>query len=346
MIRVGVVGASGYAGGEVVRYLLGHPEFKISYLSSETYQGKHLGKAFPSLLGQDLPLCESFDESAADKADAFFLAQSNGLAMNTAPALLAKVKKVVDMSADFRFREASVYEEWYKTSHLSGELAKSAVYGLPEVKRELIKGADLVANPGCYPTSALLAVTPALSAKLIDPTTIIVDSKSGVSGAGRTKFEVGYMFSELDESIRPYGVGVHRHTPEIEQEISEAAGTSVKINFTPHLVPMIRGILTIVYSSIVSDVKTDDVLSIYKEYYKNSPFVVVLDDGEYPATKNVTGSNYAHVAVKVDPRTNRLICMSAIDNMGKGSAGEAVQNMNLMFGLLETMGLTLPSVYP
>jgi N-acetyl-gamma-glutamyl-phosphate reductase len=346
LIRVGIIGASGYAGGELIRYLLGHPEAEITYLASDSSKGKHIGSAFPGLLGIDLPICESFSEAAFDRADVFFLAQHNGWAMNVAPKLLDAGKKVIDMSADFRFRDTSTYEHWYETEHAAKELSLSAVYGLPELKKDAIRSANLVANPGCYVTSSILAVAPAVSAGLIDPAGIIFDSKSGVSGAGRSKAEVGYLFAELDENLRPYGVGCHRHTPEIEQEISEIAGKQITVSFTPHLVPMIRGILTTSYAPLAKDTDTSSVISTYRDFYADSPFVMVLDEDEYPATKSVTGSNYCHIGLKVDGRTGRLVAMAAIDNMGKGAAGQAVQNMNLMLGLPEAMGLDRPGVYP
>jgi N-acetyl-gamma-glutamyl-phosphate reductase len=346
MTRIGIIGASGYAGGEIIRYLLGHPEVEITFLASGTYEGKHIGNAFSSLLGRDLPVCESFSEDSVDRADVFFLAHSNGWAMNIAPKLLAAGKKVVDISADFRFRDASTYEQWYKIEHSARELSAQAVYGLSELNADAIKSAELVANPGCYPTSAVLALAPAVSSGLIDPAGIIVDSKSGVSGAGRSKFELGYMFAELDGSFRAYGVGVHRHTPEIEQELSNLAGKPIQISFTPHLVPMIRGILTTAYAPLTREESTADVIALYKSRYDGSPFVVVLDEGQYPTTKSVVGSNYCHIGLKVDPRTNRLVVMSAIDNMGKGAAGQAVQNLNLMLGLPETTGIDHPAVYP
>jgi len=346
MVRVGVVGASGYAGGEIIRYLLGHPEARITYLASDTYAGKHIGAAFPNLLGRDLPVCRSFSDQAIDLAEVFFLAQENSWAMNSAPKLLDAGKKLVDMSADFRFRDAAVYEEWYKTPHSSKDLVGRAIYGLPELRRDSIQSADLVANPGCYPTGALLALAPAVSAGLVDPDAIVIDSKSGVSGGGRSKLEVGYLFAEVDESLRPYGVGAHRHTPEIEQEISELAGRAVRVSFVPHLVPMVRGILTTAYAALRRDITTSEAIRLYREYYAGSPFVVMLNEGSYPATKSVAGSNYCHIGLKVDGRTGRLLAMSAIDNMGKGAAGQAVQNMNLMLGLDETAGLARPAAYP
>ena len=346
MVRVGIVGASGYAGGELIRYLLGHPEVKITYLASDTYGGRHIGSAFPNLIGRDLPVCASFGDTAADEADVFFLAQHHGWAMNVAPQLLDAGKKVIDMSADFRFRDAETYEQWYKTEHAAKDLTRRATYGLPELKREAIPSAALVANPGCYPTGALLALAPAVSEGLIDPASIIIDAKSGLSGAGRSKFELGYLFSEADESVKPYAVADHRHTPEIEQEISELCGRAVLVSFTPHLVPMVRGILTTAYASLVRDATTAEALDLYRQRYADSPFVVVLGEGEYPATKSVAGSNYCHIALKVDPRTGRLVAMSAIDNMGKGAAGQAVQDMNLMLGLPETAGIEHAGLYP
>jgi N-acetyl-gamma-glutamyl-phosphate reductase len=345
-VRVGIIGASGYAGGEIIRYLVGHPEAKITYLASDTYKGKHIGCAFSSLIGHDLPLCQSFDDSAIDSADVFFLAGHYGWASQVAPKLVAAGKKVIDMSADFRFRDADIYEQWYKTEHASRNLTRTAVYGLPELKKKEISSANVVGNPGCYPTGAILALAPAVSAGLIDPAGIIIDSKSGVSGAGRSKADVAYLFSEIDGSLKPYGVANHRHMPEIEQEISEIAGRDIKVSFTPHLIPMIRGILTTAYAPLVRDMTTAAIIHIYKELYADSPFVMVLDDGLYPVTKSVTGSNYCHIGLKVDSRTGRLIMMSAIDNMGKGAAGQAVQSMNLMFGLPEDSGLTCPAVYP
>jgi len=346
MIRVGIIGASGYAGGEVIRYLLSHPEIKITYLASDTFAGQHIGSAFPNLLGVELPICESFNNASLDKADAFVLAHGNGWAMNEAPTMLDAGKKVVDMSADFRFRSAEVYEQWYSIEHKRPDLLSSAVFGLPEIRRSEIAGANLVGNPGCYPTSAILAIAPALAEGLIKPERLIFDSKSGVSGAGRSRTEVGYLFSEVDESLKPYNIGIHRHTPEIEQELSAVSGVELKVSFTPHLVPMIRGILTTAYADLAKSADTAGVLDVYRRFYSDSPFIVVLDEGCYPATKSVSGSNYAHIGLKVDKRTNRLISVCAIDNMGKGAAGQAVQNLNLMFGLPETMGLTQPAVYP
>ena len=347
MYRAGVIGASGYVGGEVVRILVGHPEIEVTYLASDTYAGQPLSSAFRSLLGADLPNCENYDApSAIEHADVLFLAQQNGWAMEHAGALLDAEKKVIDLGADFRFADSAVYEEWYKTTHRSPDLCKEAVYGLPEIYRAEIARARLVANPGCYPTGANLALAPLVKKGVIDPTAIIVDAKSGVSGAGRSRFELGYLYSEVNENIKPYGVGVHRHTPEIERVLSEIAGDSLHVSFTPHLVPMTRGILTTSYALLRSDADTAALLDIERDFHRDSPFVVILPEGEYPATKNVTGSNYCHIGLKADGRTGRVTVMAAIDNLVKGAAGQAVQNMNIMLGMDERTSLEAPALYP
>ncbi|MDO8588032.1 MAG: N-acetyl-gamma-glutamyl-phosphate reductase [Armatimonadota bacterium] len=347
MLRIGVVGASGYAGGELIRILLGHPEARLTYVGSETYKGQSIAKAFPSLHGSDAPVCESPDAgAAAEKADLVFLAQRNGWATQFAPKLLSAGKSVVDFSADFRFRDGAVFQKWYKLDSPSAEILKSAVYGLPETRADEIKCSSLVANPGCYPTGAILALTPLLANRLIDPSTIIVDSKSGVSGAGRSKFELGYLFSELEGNLKPYNIGVHRHTPEIEQELSAVAGSPVTVSFTPHLVPMVRGILTTTYASLAGQAETASLIDLYRDFYAKAPFVVVFGEGEYPATKNTQGSNYCHIGLKVDDRTGRVVVVSAIDNLVKGAAGQAVQNMNIMCGLDERAGLGSAALYP
>ena len=347
MIRVGIIGASGYAGGEVVRLLVGHPEVRVTYLASDTYAGQPLSNAFRSLLGADLPICEKFNASVAvEQADVLFLAQHNGWAMEIGPALLEAGKKLIDLSADFRFSDPKVYEEWYETPHNCPDLCKEAVYGIPELRKERIANARLIANPGCYPTGAILALAPLVKHGVVDTDSIIIDAKSGVSGAGRSKFELGYLFSEVNENLKPYNVASHRHTPEIESELSLLAGKSIKVSFTPHLTPMTRGILTTSYAPLSVEIDTAGLLAISREFYQDAPFIVVLPENEYPATKNTTGSNYCHIGLKVDTRTNRVVAMAAIDNLVKGAAGQAVQNMNVMLGLDERMGLETPGIYP
>ncbi|MCE5321994.1 N-acetyl-gamma-glutamyl-phosphate reductase [bacterium] len=350
MIRVGIIGASGYAGAELTRYLLMHPGVQITYLASGTYAGKPLSDAYPSFLGQDLPLCEQWDiESAADKADFFFHAQGNGNGMKVAPELMEYGKQLIDVPADFRLKDMAVYKQFYGLDHTCPELVAEAVYGIPELNADKIAEARIVANAGCYATSSILALAPLVKSKAICPDSIIVDSKSGVSGSGRSKLTVSGMFCEVNEGLKAYAVSTHRHTPEIEQELTSVAGEKITINFTPHLIPMNRGILTTAYASAPkgkSIQSAAEIIALYKELYAERTFVVVLDEGQQPCTKNVFGTNFAHIGIVSDARTNRIIVTCAIDNMGKGAAGQAIQNMNVMHGLDETTGLMMPAVYP
>jgi len=252
----------------------------------------------------------------------------------------------VDLGADFRFSNPKIYEEWYKIPHKSPALCEKAVYGLPELYRKKIANADLVANPGCYPTGVALALAPFLGEKIIDPDSIIIDAKSGVSGAGRSKADTALLFSEVNESIKPYNIGSHRHTPEIEQQLSILAGKELRISFTPHLIPMTRGILGTSYAKLIKNISTVEALDLLSGFYKNDHFVKILPENEFPQTKNATGSNYCHLGCKVDARTNRIIIVSAIDNLVKGAAGQAVQNMNLMLGIDERKGLEASGLYP
>lgn len=347
MIRVGIIGASGYAGGELVRYLLGHPGVRISYLSSGTYKGQPISNAYPSLIAQDLPLCEEFiPDLAADEADIFFQAHGNGTGMAIAEGLLSFGKRLIDMPADFRLKDTSIYKHYYGKDHTAAQLLPEAVYGICELHADEIAAANIVANPGCYATGAILALAPLVANKLVDLNSIIVDSKSGVSGAGRSKLEVAGLFAEINEGVKAYAVAGHRHTPEIEQEMTALAGTNVKLTFTPHLIPMNRGILTTAYANLAGPMSSGDILDVYETFYEGKPFVAVLEEGKQPVTKNVLGSNYCHIGAAVDERTGRVIVTSAIDNMGKGAAGQAVQSMNLMCGFDEDTALTQPAVYP
>jgi N-acetyl-gamma-glutamyl-phosphate reductase len=347
MVRVGVIGASGYAGGEVVRYLLGHPGVEITYLASESLAGKPLSSAFPCFIRQNLPLCESYSvESAADKADVFFQTKKDGTGMKIAPELLDFGKRIIDVPADFRLKDTAVYKQYYRVDHTAPELLAEAVYGVSELHPQEIASARIVANPGCYAVSAILALAPLVTGKLVDVRSIIIDSKSGVSGAGRSKLTVAGLFAEINEGFKAYAVSTHAHTPEIEQELSVLAGEKVTVNFTPHLVPMNRGILTTAYANLTQSIGTEELVQLYRDFYAGKPFVVVLDPGEQPNTKNVFATNFCHIGVVADQRTGRAIITSAIDNMGKGAAGQAVQNMNLMCGFDETTGLTAPAVFP
>jgi len=346
MVRVGIVGASGYTGVELARLLAGHPEVRLTVATSRQYAGKPLAEVFPNLRKRVDLVCENLStDELIDRADFFFTAVPHQTAMDIVPQLLAAGKKVVDLSADYRLHDAAVYEAWYQ-KHSSPELLGEAVYGLPELYRDRIETARLTANPGCYPTSVILAVTPLLRAGLIDPATLIIDSKSGTSGAGRGA-NVGTLFCEVADGFKPYKVGgTHRHIPEIEQELSLAASTPVTVSFTPHLLPISRGILSTIYVALTGEGKTADLQALYEQTYANEPFVRVLPAGVPPATQHVRGSNCCDLSLQKDLRTGRLIVMSAIDNIVKGASGQAVQNMNLMNGFPETMGLLGAPFFP
>ncbi len=353
-LKVGIVGVSGYAGGELARLLVAHPQVRVTYVTSGTYAGQPLEAALPGLRGMGLT-CETFDVDACVQCcDVVFLAGEAGMAMRLAPALLDANKLVVDLSADFRLKSPTEYETWYGKPHTAPALLEEAVYGLPELNTPDIKRARLVANPGCHVTAAVLALNPVVLFDLVDWRTVVINSLSGVSGAGRSKFGLDYHFSEVNESMRAYGVGgIHRHTPEIEQVLSEAAFEPVTVGFTPHLVPITRGILSTVCVNLVPNLTRpnprdveDDLREHYVTHYSESPFVTILDKGQFPATKHVYGTNFCHIGITTDKRTGRVIVISAIDNLVKGAAGQAVQNMNLMCGFAETDGLTGGAVWP
>lgn len=345
MVRVAIFGASGYGGVDLIRMLVNHPEARITYLAGHTTVGESISAVYPFLLGTcDLPIRETDLAAAAQEADVLCLALPHATATETVRQALELGRRVLDFSADYRLKSVAAYEAHYGP-HPCPELLSQAVYGLPELHREEIRGARLVAVPGCYPTGAILALAPAVKAGLVDGTTIIVDSKSGVSGAGRTKLTLGTHFAEVNESIHAYNVAQHRHTPEMEQELS-ALGEPVQVTFVPHLTPMNRGILSTCYAELRQDVTTAQVLATYREMYDAEPFVRVLPEGSLPRSKDVTGSNRCHVGLVVDQRNRRLVAVSAIDNLTKGLAGAALQCMNLMCGLPETMGLEFPGMWP
>ncbi len=345
MIKVGIVGASGYTGVELTRLLVNHPKVDLVVATSRQYAGQKLADVYPNLRGITDIVCEDVVlAELVDKADLFFTAVPHQTAMNIVPAFLEAGKKVVDLSADFRIDDATVYEEWYQT-HIAKEYLEEAVYGLPELNRGAITKARLIANPGCYPTSIILGLAPLLREGIIDPQTIIADSKSGTSGAGRGAKQAT-LYCEVTDGFKAYGVGNHRHTPEIEQEISKLAGSGVKISFTPHLVPMVRGILSTVYGSLIKEVSQVEVDELYLDFYKDEPFVRPCSPGSFPATQFVRGSNYCDIGTKVDLRTGRIVIVSAIDNLVKGAAGQAVQNMNLVLGLEEGLGLSVVPLFP
>lgn len=345
MLKLGIIGSTGYVGSEIVRILSVRRDIEITTVASDSFAGKPYSSVYPSLRGIMDKKCDAPDiDVISDKADFFITALPHGVSAGIIPGLLAKGRRVIDHSADFRFRDVKIYEKWYKIRHHAPQLAHEAVYGLPELYREKIRSARLVADPGCYPTCSVLAIAPALVKKLASPRGIIIDAASGVTGAGR-KSELSYSFCEVDENFRAYGVGSHRHTPEIEQELSLLAGEEVLVSLTPHLAPMKRGMLATSYLSLTKNgLTSSDVREVYAEYYKDEPFVRVLPAGQLPETKFVTGSNYIDISVTVDQRLNRLIVISALDNLGKGSAGQAVQDLNLMAGLPETEGLLAPGL--
>lgn len=345
MLRVAVAGASGYTGFELIRILSGHPQARLTMITSRQQMGKKLADVYPAFRKHfDLAFEDAAPEVFAEKADLVFTALPHQAAMDLVPALLDRDLKVVDLSADYRFRDPEVYSLWYEP-HKTPELLQEAVYGLPEFYRELIRAARLVGNPGCYPTSVILAAAPLLRESLIDAGTIIADSKSGASGAGRG-LALPLHFCEAHESFKAYKVAEHRHTPEIEQELSFLAGRSVRISFTPHLVPMSRGILSTVYASLNPGVSASDVERAFEVAYSDAPFVRLCERGEFPTTLQVRGSNYCDMAWKVDERVRRVIVVSVIDNLTRGASGQAVCNMNLMSGFPEVMGLGTPPWQP
>ncbi|BCA79834.1 N-acetyl-gamma-glutamyl-phosphate reductase [Desulfuromonas sp. AOP6] len=344
MVKVAVVGASGYTGVELIRLLAAHPAVEISCLTSRQNVGDDISSLFPSLIERFNHVCDPVDiDVILDKADFIFTALPHQTAMEVVPDFVRAGKKVVDLSADFRLRDMSTYEAWYQ-AHSCPELLAEAVYGLPELYRERIRGARLIANPGCYPTSVALALAPLLKEGVIDVSTLVVDSKSGASGAGRGA-KVGSLFCEVNEGFKAYGVGNHRHTPEIEQTLSELAGRPVVLNFTPHLLPVNRGILSTCYATCTVG-QTSELVALFQDFYKNEPFVRIHPQGQFPDVSYVRGSNFCNIGLYADSRTGRVIVVSVIDNLVKGAAGQAVQNMNLMIGEKESLGLEALPLFP
>ena len=346
MIKVGIIGATGYAGSELVRILLGHKDVEIKWYGSRSYIDKKYASIYQNFFQLvDANCMDDNMEVLADQVDVIFTATPQGLCASLVNEEILSKVKIIDLSADFRIKDVKVYEEWYKLEHKSPQFIEEAVYGLCEINREAVKKARLVANPGCYTTCSILTCYPLVKEGIIDPNTIIVDAKSGTSGAGRGA-KVDNLFCEVNENMKAYGVATHRHTPEIEEQLGYACGEKITINFTPYLVPMNRGILATAYASLKKDVTYEEVKAIYDKYYADEKFVRVLEKDVCPQTKWVEGSNYVDVNFKIDPRTNRIIMMGAIDNLVKGAAGQAVQNMNLMFGLKESEGLELVPMFP
>ena len=346
MIRAGIIGSTGYAGGELVRILLGHKDVEIKWYGSRSYIDKKYASVYQNMFQLVDDVCKDDNmEQLAKEVDVIFTATPQGLCASLVnDEILSKVK-VIDLSADFRIKDVKTYEEWYKIKHKSPQYIDEAVYGLCEINREKVKQARIVANPGCYPTCSTLSIYPLLKEDLIDGNTIIIDAKSGTSGAGRGA-KLPNLYCEVNENIKAYGVATHRHTPEIEEQLGYAAGEKVVLNFTPHLVPMNRGILATEYAKLTKKVTYEEVKAIYDKYYADEKFVRVLEKDQCPETKWVEGSNYVDIGFKIDERTGRIIMMGAIDNLVKGAAGQAVQNMNLLFGLPESEGLELVPMFP
>lgn len=351
MIKAGIIGATGYAGAELVRLLLGHKEVEIKWYGSRSYVDQAYASVYQNMFQLvDEKCLDDNMEAMADQVDVIFTATPQGLCASLVNENILNKVKIIDLSADFRIKDVNVYEKWYGIEHKAPQYIEEAVYGLCEVNREKIKQARIIANPGCYPTCSFLSIYPCVKEGLIDPNTIIIDAKSGTSGAGRGA-KVANLFCEVNENMKAYGVATHRHTPEIEEQLGYAAGKEIVINFTPHLVPMNRGILATEYATL--NRKADGSLPTYEEvkaaydkYYANEKFVRVLEKDIVPETKWVEGSNYVDVNFKIDERTGRVVMMGALDNLVKGAAGQAVQNMNLLFGLDESEGLNLVPMFP
>lgn len=344
MIRVGILGATGYAGSELVRLLMQHDGVELTMLTSKSYEGQKISEIYPSLKGVcDIALSSAEPEKVREACDVVFTALPHGASKEVIPKLYELGLKVIDLSGDYRYNDQTVYEAWYKQPHSSPELLAESVYGLPELHRDEIKKTRLVGNPGCYTTCSILGLAPLLKNGVISAKHIIIDAKSGVSGAGRG-LGIDYHFCECTENMKAYKVATHRHTSEIEQELSLLAGEDITLSFTPHLVPMKRGIYATIYADLKENKTKEELLAMYHEFYKDEPFVRIYDEG-LPESNHVAGSNFVDIGLCVDERLGRVIVISAIDNLIKGAAGQAVQNMNLLCGFEETKGLTGAGFY-
>ncbi|MBE7042778.1 MAG: N-acetyl-gamma-glutamyl-phosphate reductase [Ruminococcaceae bacterium] len=346
MIKVGIIGATGYAGAELVRILTYHPETEIVHAMSKSYAGQKLTELYPSLCKVRDLVCEDLDTEVLKRdCDVVFTALPHGASAETIASLMeSPTLKVIDLSADFRYRDAEIYSQWYGIDHCAKDLLQESVYGLCELYREDIKKARLIGNPGCYTTCSILGAAPLLAKGLIEADSVIIDAKSGVSGAGR-KLVIDQHFCECTENTKAYGVAKHRHTSEIEQELSLLAREDVVLSFTPHLIPQKRGILATIYGKLKTPMSTAELLEVYREFYKDEYFIRIYEEGKLPETNHVAGSNFVDMGLVSDPRTGRVIVVSCIDNLFKGAAGQAVQNMNLLFGLPETTALDCPAFY-
>lgn len=346
MINVGIIGGTGYIGQELVRLLNKHDKAEIKFITSRSYIGKSFDDVYENYRDNFKMECTKQDiEAMSDLVDVIFIALPHGIASNEITSEIINNVKIIDLGADFRLNSKDIYEKWYKTQHSNEELIKKAVYGLCEWKREEIKKSQLIANPGCYTTCSILSIAPLLKEGILEEDSIIIDAKSGVTGAGRS-LNLGTHYTECNESIKAYKLAQHRHTPEIEEQLSEISGKNITINFTPHLIPMNRGILTTCYGKLKNRITYDEVKAIYQEYYGKEYFIRLTKRDIYPETKWVKGSNFCDIGFKIDERTGRIIIVGAIDNMIKGAAGQAVQNMNILFDLDEITGLKDVSIFP
>ncbi|MBQ2752945.1 MAG: N-acetyl-gamma-glutamyl-phosphate reductase [Firmicutes bacterium] len=346
MIKVGIVGAGGYAGQELVRLITQHPQAEIKCMTARSDAGKSYAEVYGNYKEIDERILTEDDlATIAEECDVVFIALPHGVAAKSVTKDILSKTKIIDLGADFRLKDADVYEKWYKVKHENREMLKDAVYGLCEVNRDIIKGKNLVANPGCYTTCSILTMYPLLKEGLVETKGIIIDAKSGVSGAGRNVLQQS-LYCERNECVKPYGVANHRHTPEIEEQLGYAAGEDITLIFTPHLIPMNRGILSTCYGRLKDGVTYEDVKAAYEKYYADEKFVRLTKRGVWPETRWVKGTNYLDIGFEVDERTNTVIAAGAIDNLVKGAAGQAVQNMNILFGLDEKTGLELVPVFP
>jgi N-acetyl-gamma-glutamyl-phosphate reductase len=343
--RVGIIGATGYTGVELLRLLFHHPDVEVTALTSQKYAGVEIGRVFPTLMNHLELKCEELSvERISQKVDFVFTAVPHKTAMETVPLFYRQDKKVVDLSADFRLKDPAVYERWYQ-KHTVADLLPESVYGLPELHRDKIRSAKIVGNPGCYPTGALIGLIPLVKKELIFLEGIIADAKSGVSGAGRDVV-LESLFCEVNEGVKAYKIFAHRHTPEIEQELGQIVQREIKVTFVPHLIPMDRGILTTLYVRLVKKLKTEDLLNAFQDYFRGEPFIRIYPKGKLPNTKDVRGSNFCDIGAVVSEPDDRAVVVTAIDNLVKGASGEAVQNMNIMLGYPETMGLEVVPLFP
>jgi N-acetyl-gamma-glutamyl-phosphate reductase len=343
--KVGIVGATGYTGLELLRFLIHHPEVEITTLTSQKYAGLEIGQVFPTLMNQLQIKCEELSpERISERTDFIFTAVPHKTAMETVPLFYRLGKEVVDLSADFRLKDPAVYERWYQ-KHTAVDLLPESVYGLPELHRDKIRNAKIVGNPGCYPTGALIGLIPLVKKGLISLEGIVVDSKSGVSGAGRDVV-LESLFCEVNEGVKAYKIFAHRHTPEIDQELSQLAQKEIRVTFVPHLIPMDRGILSTLYVRLVKKLKTEELLNAFQDHYRGEPFIRIYPKGKLPNTKDVRGSNFCDIGAAVSEPDDRAVVVTAIDNLVKGASGEAVQNMNIMLGYPETMGLDVLPLFP